>query len=78
MLDLVALEEKLKKLAAQTPFKQFKIFHEKLWLWNELSRVNAELTNLCGIRHPGSFKNANVCFLLQLRQPKISRLDAAI
>ena len=30
MVDLVTSEEKLKKLAAQPSFKQFKIFHETL------------------------------------------------
>ena len=35
-VELVASEEKLKKLTAQPSFKHFKIFHETWWLWNEL------------------------------------------
>ena len=35
-MELVTSEEKLKKLAAQPYFKQFKIFHETWLLWNEL------------------------------------------
>ena len=39
--DLVASEEKLKKLAAQPSFKQFKIFHENLVT---VERAKVELT----------------------------------
>ena len=34
MVDLVTTEEKLKKLAAQNSFKQYKIFHENELQWS--------------------------------------------
>ena len=41
MVELVTSEEKLKKLAAQPSFKQFKIFHENLVA---VERAKVELT----------------------------------
>ena len=41
MVELVTLEEKLKKLATQPSFNQFKIFHEKLVA---VERAKVELT----------------------------------
>ena len=49
LVDLVTSEEKLKKLAAQPSFKQFKIFHENM-VAVELAKVELTLNRSIRVR----------------------------
>ena len=56
--ELVTSEEKLKKLAAQPSFKQFKIFHENL-VAVERAKVELTLNRLMWDLPSWTFRNAD-------------------